>query len=500
MGDQSLQLILHRLDHISEEFRGLREGVEKAIRISGDDPEMALTRARKVLEYVMRDLFERRYKESPGTKPLENMLHRIIKDGHLPKRLGAYANHIRELGNVGTHVHGEVLTTDDVRRSLEELMGILEWYFDEVRPEAFTTIPKYPETRLISYRRGAKWGFCDSIKNIVIEPEYESVNPFTENLACVREGGKWGFIDREGREIIPVKYDSAGSFTEGLALVRRNDEQFFIDRVGRELVPIERGALVTPFTEGLASIKLNGQWGFIDKAGRQVVSPKYDSASEFHEGLALVEAGGKYGFIDKTGQEIIPLQYDYVQSLVGASCYMLPIQYFSEGLACVELDSEDEDGFVTHRYGFIDKTGHEVIPFRYGCALPFGEGLALVQLKGVKCFIDKTGQEILSIDYDDASSFSEGLAYVEVNDSYGFIDKTGQEIVSVKYDEANCFCEGLAFVGLNRKYGCIDRTGREVIPLKYDWAGGYFREGLALVRVDVNFGYIGVDGTEYFED
>src|SRR5947209_576914 len=34
--------------------------------------------------------------------------------------------------------------------------------------------------RLIPYRKGDKWGFCDGRKQIVIEPKYDEVSPFSE--------------------------------------------------------------------------------------------------------------------------------------------------------------------------------------------------------------------------------------------------------------------------------------------------------------------------------
>src|SRR5262249_52548861 len=120
------------------QFRELREGVLRAIRIADEDPEMALTRARKVLEYVIREVYERRIKEPPGTRPLENLLQRLVKDGYFPDRLDAYANTIRKLGNVGTHTFGEKITVGDVYQSLSQLMPILEWYFEEERPDAVT--------------------------------------------------------------------------------------------------------------------------------------------------------------------------------------------------------------------------------------------------------------------------------------------------------------------------------------------------------------------------
>lgn len=145
MSDPTLQLLLSRLDDLTLEFHELREGVRMAVRLWDDDPEMALTRSRKVLEYIVRDVFVLRCKEDPGTRPLENLLQRLIKDGHMPKRLGAHASYIRDLGNVGVHNfgardYGADVTKDDVRRSFETLTAILEWYFERVRPEAFMKV------------------------------------------------------------------------------------------------------------------------------------------------------------------------------------------------------------------------------------------------------------------------------------------------------------------------------------------------------------------------
>lgn len=70
---------------------------------------MALIRSRKVLEYVVRDVFQRRVQEPPGTRPLESLIQRLVKDGYLPPRLEAYTETIRKLGNVGR--------TSSVRRS-----------------------------------------------------------------------------------------------------------------------------------------------------------------------------------------------------------------------------------------------------------------------------------------------------------------------------------------------------------------------------------------------
>jgi hypothetical protein len=61
-----------------------------------------------------------------------------------------------------------------------------------------------------------------------------------------------------------------------------------------------------PFAEG-------GLYGFKDvSTNEKLVQAKYDMAYEFRDGLAKVVKDGKSGFVDTTGHEIIPLSYDYV--------------------------------------------------------------------------------------------------------------------------------------------------------------------------------------------
>ena len=60
------------------------------------------------------------------------------------------------------------------------------------------------------------------------------------------------------------------------------------------------------------------------------------------------------------------------------------------------VPSKNEDG----RYGFIDQTGAEVIPFKYDYVFNFSNGLAMIQLYGKWGYIDKTGTEVITCKYD----------------------------------------------------------------------------------------------------
>ena len=54
---------------------------------------------------------------------------------------------------------------------------------------------------------------------------------------------------------------------------------------------------------------------------------KYAWKGKYYEGLAMVRLDKKYGFIDKTGKEVIPIKYDYAH-------------FFSKGLALVKLEGK----------------------------------------------------------------------------------------------------------------------------------------------------------------
>jgi hypothetical protein len=74
---------------------------------------------------------------------------------------------------------------------------------------------------------------------IIIEPQFEAVNDFSEGLAVFRQGTKSGFIDRTGKVVIEPKFDYATNFKGGLAEVHINCDAVpvcdmgYIDKSGR---------------------------------------------------------------------------------------------------------------------------------------------------------------------------------------------------------------------------------------------------------------------------
>lgn len=225
--------------------------------------------------------------------------------------------------------------------------------------------------------------------------------------------------------------------------------------------------------------------------GQTQSTPEIPMKKKTCDDLWPVKQDNKWGYIDKTGRLIIPFKFDMADD-------------FSEGLAAVE---------IKEKTGYIDKTGKFVIPPRFLSGFPFSSGMALVVFRRFEedklhmnklGYIDKSGKlmiqlkealdsKSLHISYKELF-FSEGLVSVTQNNKVGFIDKAGKQIIPPRYADAQAFSEGLAAVRISDKYGYIDRSGKMVIPPQFEGAGS-FSEGLAIISFnDKQWSYIDKSG------
>ncbi|MBQ5861238.1 MAG: WG repeat-containing protein, partial [Alistipes sp.] len=136
-----------------------------------------------------------------------------------------------------------------------------------------------------------------------------------------------------------------------------------------------------------------------------------------------------------TGNVIIPFKYNFAG-------------YFREGLACINIGGGIPKTYDPSTGGFQKYYKEKVIGGKWG-------------------FIDKTGKEIVLPKYNYADFFVGGLAPVELNNKWGWIDKTGKEIIPLKYRYPQ---NSLWFtnsnpkikVELNGEWFYIDKNGNRV--------------------------------------
>ena len=121
----------------------------------------------------------------------------------------------------------------------------------------------------------------------VIEPKYDDVGEFSNNMAAVCMAGKWGYVNRDGVQVIPYKFEYAGEFTSHLAPVSMMGKFGYVDKRGNVEIPYKFDG-ARPFHEGYAAVCIAGKWGFIDVDGNQTIPFKFAQVTDFSEGLAGV--------------------------------------------------------------------------------------------------------------------------------------------------------------------------------------------------------------------
>lgn len=202
---------------------------------------------------------------------------------------------------------------------------------------------KYKEGLIKFSNGGASGGFLDVDGNIVLEHKYHGFNDFSDGLVKVSNAsyGNIGYMNKTGKLVVPIKFKEGNDFSEGLAFVRKkNGDNLFIDKTGKEVFNIKTEVLNfyrSKFSEGLVKIQVgNYDYNFLDNLGNIVFTLKnYNEAGDFHDGLACVGRNNLYGFVDKTGREIIPLQYKYSS----------------------KFKNDEAIVFIGGYYVYIDKTG-----------------------------------------------------------------------------------------------------------------------------------------------
>ncbi|WP_272960575.1 WG repeat-containing protein [Barnesiella viscericola] len=289
------------------------------------------------------------------------------------------------------------------------------------------------------------------------------------------------YIDRDDEPRFVGPYADASLFYDDLALVRHaaDGKWGYIDDSGELVYPAVYTA-ATIFHENRAwVVRPDEAPCAIDTKGRlQLTLTQASKVMIFCEGMAAFAQKGKrgerWGFIDKSGKEVIKPLYRAVKP-------------FAHGLAAVQ----DEKG----RWGYVDPLGVETIPPHYEAAESFSaHRQAVVQVQeGVFRVIDLQGDSIWQTDCEEL--VSDGTLFrIKRAGQWGWCDAKGKEIIAPTFDDSRAFGQAdLAPVKQQGKWGYIDRKGHWKIKRQFTDAQPFF-DGLALVQAGTFYGFIDLDG------
>lgn len=114
---------------------------------------------------------------------------------------------------------------------------------------------KFTDNKLC-VRKNNKCGYIDTDGKLVIEPTYDDVYPFSNEVARYKDGKKYGYIDKKGKIIIQASFYNASDFNNGIAGVTFNNVLYvdapkgmyekLIDKNGNVLNKVDFTYVVVP--------------------------------------------------------------------------------------------------------------------------------------------------------------------------------------------------------------------------------------------------------------
>ena len=317
------------------------------------------------------------------------------------------------------------------------------FYFNKKGHQLFvnpTKMRPFVEGLALFRSKDNRWGYVDSIGNILIEPQFKSARPFSEGLAMVVDSSEYcSFINQKGEIVFKTKFTEKqqiglGDFHEGRCWFKGTNGWF---------------------------------WGCFDKKGVEIIEPRfyhkitgaylpkpsesYNLPMDFMNGVASVQvldANQKpaYTIIDLEGnQKIDP------------GVFMVIEPFDENGLAVYSKDSKDKKGL-------LNLVGKTIVPPRYKSILPFVNGFAKVATnQGKWGLINLKGEEVVKPIYQEIGVVAEGMIPVKTKDhGWSFIQTAEETIIPGPFKWVTHFQNGISFVNRKEKDFLIDKLGNEI--------------------------------------
>jgi hypothetical protein len=343
------------------------------------------------------------------------------------------------------------------------------------------TLPVFAQTddmSLIPYRKGDLWGYATPDKTIIVNPEYEEANLFSEGFASVKKGGKFGYINREGKVVIPFKFFTAKRFHYGFYGSDTKPNP-------KEKAPVTQKTVLFAG----ASLQASGYEICIDTKGNQLAK-----CPAINENVVVDN--------DKPNTVTVVANYSTIQKT----------DLFDKIVGDYKIIAGADDTYYiatrNNNYGVFNNKFEVIVPFEYSMIEKMNIG-AMVYLKvekaGLKGILFGTGSPYLPVDNSrieqvkaaNGNSYfiftKDGLSGIKDNKYNNIVETIYSDIV---YDEAGGFI--LTAGGIYKGFCFLNNSVllprfAEVKPIK----GGEF---VMVKNAKGKWGFVNNNLVEFFED
>jgi hypothetical protein len=138
--------------------------------------------------------------------------------------------------------------------------------------------------------KNGQWGVVNQKNQTIIEPKFEAIAGFANDLARVQINGQWRILNLRNMATSGCSYDLIGDLADGLAPVKIKDKWGFIEKNCKVFIKPKFNDVI-PFGKKLFCVKVGELWGIMNTKGCFVIKPRFDAVMVENELRATVQTG-----------------------------------------------------------------------------------------------------------------------------------------------------------------------------------------------------------------
>lgn len=275
----------------------------------------------------------------------------------------------------------------------------------------------------------------------VIENDFDAIE-FSEStkLLVVSKADAYGVYDLEGNILLPLDYDSVLIGGERIVATKGTETLIFNSKGEK----IESG--YTSYTKGndnnAVVIDMDGNYNIVDKNEKKLLEQNYDYIEYFTNDYYIVNSDTKSGIIKSNGEIVVELKYSYIQKINDSNCleagtddgmtYIISTTCeVSPGIKEAETVTYEKyiKLYSNNDFLYFDLNGKSVT---YQSLFP-NNTLYAKKENGKWGFVDKSGNQVVECKYDIVTEQGENSCGIQLNGKWGVIDTSGNILVEPTY-------------------------------------------------------------------
>lgn len=180
----------------------------------------------------------------------------------------------------------------------------------------------YQSDNLLMYKKAGGYGYCDTIGNVKISHQYDTITAWHDGMAAMRFKKKWGYVTKREQLTVQPYYTIAYPFVNGAAAVFDGKRWMFTSKEGKNLNSITFDSIQqTP--SGKWYIYNKGLVGLCDINGKELIPPMYEFLLDANSDVYVFRKEFLYGLIAKDRTILCKPTYDQFIYDTENNCYLL---------------------------------------------------------------------------------------------------------------------------------------------------------------------------------